>query len=71
MAWNAPQVAKNAHAGCSLVNAPPIEGSVDTTGDTVHAVSKDYLSAIENTRFATAGLYVQAAIFPDMNQTGS
>jgi hypothetical protein len=49
--------------GCSLVNAPPMKGSVDATGDTVHAVSKDYSSTIENTRFATAGLYVQAAIF--------
>jgi hypothetical protein len=47
--------------GCSLVNAPPMKGSVDATGDTVHAVSKDYSSTIENTRFATAGLYVQAA----------
>jgi len=55
--------------GCSLVNAPPMEGNLDATGDTVHAVSKDYSSASENTLFATAGLYVQAAIFPNINQT--
>jgi hypothetical protein len=55
--------------GCSLVNAPPLEGSLEATGDTVHAVSKDYSSTIENTLFATAGLYVQVAIFRNMNQT--
>jgi hypothetical protein len=55
--------------GRSLVNAPPMEGNLDATGDTVHAVSKDYSSTMENTLFATAALYVQAAIFPDVNQT--
>src|ERR1700681_2343211 len=54
--------AKNAHAGDrSLVNAPPMEGKFGTTGDTVHAVSEGFRSSIENTLFATAGLYVQAA----------
>jgi hypothetical protein len=47
--------------GCSLVNAPPMEGNLDATGDTVHAVSKDHSSVIETTLFATAGSYVQAA----------